>query len=502
MGGVRSSITCGDLKIGPNIGGDHVRYFLLTMLCLVIAACGSEDPIDVSRTLTHPFAGNGVEVTFQQVSGNTYSGTIRRDGKSMPLTATLDGTHLRGDFEANGLRFAFEAELQKDQLIFRSGDEVIYLADMAVNPFTTDTTPAPTNPLAGAGNSTSPTLSSPTNNNTPANAAGQPFGAGGNAPTTNPPNNNIATGPTTLSPPPSTPAPSNAKSIQVGVQYDGPCQLTAPSTGISFEIPANWAGQITPGITAMILAAQDGSPYLGIAWAQAPADEMDIRGAIGQTIDLGEGQSLVPRNLRVENGNISADISSGGQGISLTGRIRGIYNSQAAVAFLVVGPVGDDAKVNQIVDNFLKSVHFATPQPNTLAAEVGQYRNLLGGARLSISSSETFDGGFVQSGEHWDFCSNGQCQYTTSGNVGVSVDTPNYNAPGGYDNASALHESGDGGSQGRWSLNAVGSLAGDVFMVLIVDAQTGPQLEYIAPTDQGVWFSGRMWAADQSPVCQ
>lgn len=490
-----------------------MRYLVLALLCLVIVSCDHTDPADVTRKLTHPFEGRGVKLTLKHVSGDKYTGVIQRNGASMPLEATRDGVHLDGEFEFNGARFPFTAEVRGDHLIVHTAGEELWLADMASNPLTgTSAAPSniaggnaatpPPNPLAGAGTTSPPANPLANNNALPSNAAGQPFGESSHTMTpppaaTTPPPNSLTSSPTN-----NTASSTNAKSIQVGVQYDGPCQLVAPSTGISFDIPANWAGQITPGITAMILAAQDGSPYLGIAWAQAPADEMDIRGAIGQTIDLGEGQSLVPSNLHVANGNISADIRSGGQGVSFTGRILGKYNNQAAVAFLVVGPSGDDAKVDQLLNTFLNSVKFTLPKPNSLAGELAQYRSLLGGARLSISSSETFDGGFVQSGEHWDFCSNGQCQFITTGNVGVSVDTPNYNASGGYDNTSGLYESNDGNSQGQWSLNAVGTLAGDAFMVLIMDHKTGPRLEFIAPTNEGVWFAGRMWSADESPVCQ
>jgi len=469
---------------------------LIVLVSTMLMACGSMEPEEVSRRLTHRYEGDGISMQLKPVSGDEWSGSLSRNGVSMPVEAKLNGTTINGHFMHDGNRFAFSAHLHRGELVFETGGESIVLEDRAVNPLTNagseavnpltsqaqqgSAPGAVTNPLAGGGASSTPQSSS-----------------GGGAPVSNP----LGGGQSTQ------PAASGSSSfgtgtvIQADVPYRGPKRLDSPSTGVSFEIPENWEGTVPGGVPLLMMGNAEGT-HFSLVWAQAPATASDIQNLLREPIDLGGGAVLQVSGLQINAGRIVAQVNGrGGDGRQLAGGIEGLHQGESAVLFLVVGAPGSQTQTKQILASLMKSTAIGRPSSTELRQQASQYQQMLGGTRLQVGSSETFDGGFVQSYRRWDFCSNGQYQYSEGGTVGASVDTPDYDTGGTPGNISAMNDSGGTNSAGTWQLNAVGTLAGEALMVTLDDQRHGRMQEMIAPTDNGVYFRGETWSVTGSGVC-
>ena len=480
-------------------------YALISILFVstMLMACGGMDPEEVSRRLTHRYEGGGIAMQLKPVSGVQWAGSLSRNGVSMPVEATLDGSTISGHFLHEGARFAFVAQLYQEEMVLSTGGESITLQNKAVNPLinagsnainplTSQQEQAPSgslaNPLAGGGSSSaSPPASTP--------AAGSSPMSGTAAPVSNP------LGGAQSAQAAGGSAAAGGTVIQADVPYRGPKRLDSPSTGVSFEIPSGWEGAVPGGLPLMMMGNAEGT-HFSLVWAQAPVTMSEIQQLLRDPIDLGGGAMLQASGLQINAGRIAAQVTGrGGDGRQLTGAVQGMHQGESAVVFLVVGSPGSEARTSQILDSLVKSTAISRPASTELRQQVAQYQQMLGGTRLQLGSSETFDGGFVQSYRRWDFCSNGQYQYSEGGTVGASVDTVDYDTGGTPGNVSAMNDSGGTNSAGMWQLDAVGTLAGEALMVTLEDQRHGRMQEMIAPTDNGVYFRGETWSATGSELC-
>jgi hypothetical protein len=132
--------------------GDKVVFLFARSGKLVLAA--HEPTLDaIFATVKAPAAASPFAGTFENdrmsvklvARGSAFEGHIAFGGKTMPLTAKVEGGKLSGSFESGGHRFPFTAELAGNTLRLTSGGTTYDLARKGGAPA------APANPLAGAG---------------------------------------------------------------------------------------------------------------------------------------------------------------------------------------------------------------------------------------------------------------------------------------------------------------------------------------------------------------
>jgi hypothetical protein len=281
-------------------------------------------------------------------------------------------------------------------------------------------------------------------------------------------------------------------------------QLSAPSTGLRFTLPAGWQAQAPGGIPILVLATSDAPNMLALAWSQRPANEATVREILSDPLELGEGATVQFGTPRIEGGRITCPIQArGGDGRILRGSLQGIIGNGAAAMVMVVGADSDEGETR--LSSVAKSMRLEASPSSQLAGQLQQLRSMLAGTRLERVTSENFDGGFTSSSETWDFCGDGQCRYAESSTVSVSG-TVATDTGSGVDELGGFSGGGESdGNQlvGRWSLDAIGSIAGEYLQVTVQNQRTGEvQRLPILPTEQGVDFAGRSWSALESPLCQ
>ena len=349
-----------------------------------------------------------------------------------------------------------------------------------VNPLSPEaqSTP-PVNPLAGGGSQPATPTQAPANplgaSHETAPVAGQDSGAGQAGP----------------------PTP-----IVIGQVYRGPARLAAPSVGLHFDVPEGWQAQ-APGTIPLMVVSNGASPdVLTLLWAQRPADLSTVKTLLSEPLDLGPNAALRFGPVQVSGTSVSATVQATN---GSTGRIEGMVDRGASVLVLTVGPAGQSAAGDAMCRTLLQSMRFVAHTPGELASRVPNLRTMLAGTRLERISSEQFDGGFISSQSMWDFCSDGSFRYAessttsvsgvTSADTGSSTDELGSFSSGGTSDGNRL--------QGRWQLDAVGSIAGAYLQMTMQDAGTG-RVQYmpIAPTQSGVDFEGLSWSAVTSPLCQ
>lgn len=81
---------------------------------------GGANPLAAPAPLVGRFSDGAVTLTLW-AEGAAYSGQLEFDGQTFPVTAEGAAASLRGSFESDGGRFAFDAALQGDTLTFSTG---------------------------------------------------------------------------------------------------------------------------------------------------------------------------------------------------------------------------------------------------------------------------------------------------------------------------------------------------------------------------------------------
>lgn len=348
-------------------------------------------------------------------------------------------------------------------------------------------TSPPVNPLAGGAQGTPPT---------------NPLAGGGGSDVPQQPANPLG-GPATQPVQSPTAAPTGpATAIVIGQTYSGAKQLLVPTVGLHFTIPSGWQAQ-APGTVPLMVVTDGSAPeVLTLIWAQRPADLSTVQTLLSDPLELGPGASLRFGPVQTSGASISASVQSAN---GSTGRVEGLVSQGAAVLVLTVGPAGKENAGDVIRRTLLQSMKLGAATSGELASQVPQLRSMLAGTRLQRISSENFDSGFISSQSMWDFCGDGSFQYTESTTTSISG-TVATDTGSSTDELQPLSGGGPSSSdrlQGRWQLDAVGSIAGEYLQISLQDSNTGRvQFMPILPTDTGVDFAGLSWSAVTSPLCQ
>ena len=289
---------------------------------------------------------------------------------------------------------------------------------------------------------------------------------------------------------------SETRPIEIGRTLTGPLRMSAPSVGMTMELPAGWRAQAPGTLPLMVVTTPENSELLTLVWAQRPAGIDTVRQLLSEALDLGNGSSLRFGPVRLSGDRVSADVTASS---GTTGRVEGMVSQGRAV---LVMTIPDSAGGKPVGNRLLGSVRWSTPSAGTWAEQVDRLRQLLGGTRLERRVSESGDGVFISNASTWDFCSDGSFAYAETGMTSVSGSVAT-DTGSGTDAISGFSGSGESGGdqlRGRWRLDAVGSIAGEYLQVTLTESGR-VRMVPILPTDTGVDFMGLSWNAYESARC-
>ncbi len=277
--------------------------------------------------------------------------------------------------------------------------------------------------------------------------------------------------------------------IEAGRQYPGGTRVAAPAAGVSFLIPAGYAGVYDAGAQAFLMAATAQPNGLVGVLAFSEGSHEEIAEVLLEILTA-QGIELYPKGELTSDGTtMSATYTAmRPQGPSaLYGTIR-LGQAGNAIAILSFGPPTEEAKVRANAETVLNSARFGTPLAYQWRAQLGGTRLTKGSANSTYSPGGGGDASFAsQDQTRYDFCSNGQYAYYSRSESYLSVE-------GAGSMNSVEHDE----HQGRWRL--VADIVGGVTLVL--EATDGR--EFYLQAEEGedaVLIDGTSYGYSSSPVC-
>lgn len=312
-------------------------------------------------------------------AGGRYQGSITVSGARYAVNAQAQGDRLNGTFQAGGRTYMFELRrLGNGFNLLLNGQNYVLQRQGggAANP--------PANP--------------------PANAPAQPAGS-----------------------------PNFQVEVREGAQYAAGARLGSRAHGVAFSVPQGFRGQTAGSLTVL----GDGQ---GIALLIIPvygAEMADLVSVLSSPLELSEQAVLEAQGQPTVQGN-RATVRYAGQ----LGNVQAVAVGMATLnqgSGLIVQALTDSAqqaRMNQVIQNFMASVGFFAP---TSANQLRQVAGYFAGKQVGTFSYSQVSGASSQS--TLDLCSNGayayqgsaerpwQTAYRTSG--GSFTLNPADSAPGG-----------------------------------------------------------------------
>jgi hypothetical protein len=241
-----------------------------------------------------------------------------------------------------------------------------------------------------------------------------------------------------------------AVEIEPGTQYQGVTALQAPEYGISFTLPAGWAGMLPPDAEFFVMQ----HPSLQ-AYVLAGLEELTLSQAqqlMGQDIDLGDGIVLQPAGeMTTEGVTIKADYDVTGAPQPLQGQVTAIIGDHGySLYFIVAAAPADFEAAKAEVERMSASVSLGPPVAAPVPAP-GSWQEQLAGRKLSHFYTTS---GYTEEDYIW-LCADGR--FFRSANSG-----------GFGGGASGAFESSYGG---RWQ--ATGNAASGTLTLSYNDGSTG-----------------------------
>lgn len=181
------------------------------------------------------------------------------------------------------------------------------------------------------------------------------------------------------------PVPAGAQQaveIEPGVQYQGATVLQAPEYGISFTLPAGWAGMLPPGIEYFVMQHRSLQAYV-----LAGLDELTLSEAqqlMSENIDLGDGIVMWPAGeVTTEGVTIKADYSVSGAPQPLQGQVTTIIGDHGYSMYFVIAAAPADFEATKAeVERMSASVRLVPPAAAPAPA-AGSWQEQLAGRKLS-----------------------------------------------------------------------------------------------------------------------
>lgn len=238
--------------------------------------------------------------------------------------------------------------------------------------------------------------------------------------------------------------PTGSVPLEAGRQYAAGTRVDSAADGVSFVVPVEWLGGLSPGSAAFMFGSHTRAG-LGLAIMRPATSWQEIEAFLNQPQDLGEGVVLYPDapGRRTQRGYEIALANSIYSGLAI-GRLG---DSGNGVVVFFGGPLRDREYYGELAARTADSVAFAAPRESAAAQ---QWRAHLGGMMLTQRSSyyssspgDSYVGGSSSRTLH--LCSDGSYAYLSSSNVAAD-------AGGG----TSGYGGGGGAELGRWSVETIG----------------------------------------------
>lgn len=195
--------------------------------------------------------------------------------------------------------------------------------------------------------------------------------------------------------------------IEPGVQYRGETTLRALEYGVSFVLPAEWAGVLPPDAEMFVMQGLTFEAYI-----LAGIEEMTLaeaQGLMAEEIDVGDGIVLHPAGAVTTDGSLLvADYSVTGAANPLIGQVVTIIGDHGFGIYFVAATEPDNReRLREAVTRISASVKLTDPVPAATepeAGDVGGWEQQLRGKKLSYFYTRT---GYTEEDYLW-LCADGR----------------------------------------------------------------------------------------------
>ena len=283
--------------------------------------------------------------------------------------------------------------------------------------------------------------------------------------------------------------------VEAGQSYEGGTRVTV-GNGVSWAIPANWAGGI-PAESSVFILASDADAGAGAVLFVPETDLKKLAKDMNDVQDLGDGVVLEPVGEPVTGkSRVMQDYGNElleGRALALLGP------DKLAVIFFLAGSPGNLDRFGELLETMAATARFEKPaaaartgvgasgsrKPDT-AGRTGPWYDLLSGMMLKqLSSYSSGSSGGYSSETVFHLCRDGSFSWYSGGSVSVYVD-------GG--SGGTTSESRD---SGQWSVEVSGD---EAYLVLVSDngETTRHSLYY---DGEKTFMNGNRYFRVQSDVC-
>lgn len=196
--------------------------------------------------------------------------------------------------------------------------------------------------------------------------------------------------------------------IEPGVQYRGEAALQAPEYGVSFVLPAEWAGVLPPDAEMFVMQGLAFQAYI-LAGIEAMT-LAEAQALMAEDIDVGDGIVLHPAGEVTADGSmLAADYSVTGAANPLVGRVVTIIGDHGFGIYFVAAAEPDNReRLGEAVKKISASVRLTDPVPAATAAPEagagGAWEQQLRGKKLSHFYT---DSGYSEEDYIW-LCADGR----------------------------------------------------------------------------------------------
>jgi hypothetical protein len=139
----------------------------------------------------------------------------------------------------------------------------------------------------------------------------------------------------------------------------GSTRFTVPLIEVSFDIPAEWQGSLTPAGDLLLLRSEGTPGFLYVIWEEHSSIEQ-MKKYLYQFLPAGGGVILFPAGVPVtEENRITARYISGDDEQRYSGEaVAVVSESGKAAAFFAVGPTEYEDSLRHVLEELLRTLEF------------------------------------------------------------------------------------------------------------------------------------------------